>query len=233
MKPLFKKLIIITSVSLLIITIGYFLVFWYINVAWEIRHSGKIASIKEKVEIGLDYPANFSELIDTIRPSTRSMNSMYFEKIFCTLYGMNRYPRRDGAGYMYYSEEVLEILKRQTYTHQKWTNLFDEKMIFAIGLEKQLTPKEIESYYFTNRIASIKQENSTYIECKGIREVAKIKFNKPIEDLTISELIGIYVLFDAHTILYQENDEKYQDRVKMFERILDSYRTGYRKVLKY
>ena len=120
MKPLFKKLIIITSVSLLIITIGYFLVFWYINVAWEIRHSGKIASIKEEVEIGLDYPANFSELIDTIRPSTRSMNSMYFEKIFCTLYGMNRYPRRDGAGY--------NVLFRGSSRNTQKTNLYSPKM---------------------------------------------------------------------------------------------------------
>ena len=149
MKQRLKKLIILISIPILTVILAYFSVFWYINVAWDIHHSYQIESIKEEIEVGLDYPTNFSELIDTIRPSTRSMNSMFHEKVFCTFSGINRYPRRGNIGYTYFSEEVLEIYKRQYYTHQKWTNLFDEKMIFAIGLEKQLTAKEIESYYFT------------------------------------------------------------------------------------
>ena len=234
MKLTLKKLLLVTIILITLVVVSYFAIFWYVSTAWKIHHRGKIELVKQEIKEEINYPKNFSELIDTLRPSTRSMKTMYHEKVFCTLNGMNRYPRprTDNAGYRYYSEEVLEIIERRDDYHSPWTNLFDEKMLFAFGLEKKLTAKEIESYFFMNKVISVKQENGQYIENTGIKEVSKTKFNKSIEDLKTPELIEIFVLFGLGSKkYYQNNKDKYQARLEMFESILESYRMGKKKVL--
>ena len=76
------------------------------------------------------------------------------------------------------------------------------------------------------------QANGDYKECKGIREVANIKFNKSIEELTTDELIEIYVLFDSGSQFYQANEKKYQFRLEIFKNSLDRYRSGSLSVVK-
>ena len=105
-------------------------------------------------------------------------------------------------------------------------------MIFAFGLEKRLTPKEIESYFFMNKVVAVKQSDGSYLEKTGIREIASNKFRKPIETLNTSELIEIYVLFNPGNRFYQENEEKYLHRIEIFYSTLLKILLDYEKEIR-
>jgi hypothetical protein len=220
-KLTFKNLIKIIGVCCLLVIAGYFVVYWAIINMSDYDHRNEVELIQNEVENGLDYPKNFSSLIDKIRPSKRTMKSMYREKVFCTIAGGNHYPRRDGLGYTYYSEAVFEIINNEQLIKQKWTNLFDEKMLFAIGLENELSAKEIETYYFMNKTINLKVNENEYKRLTGLEEVALKRFGKNVEDLQQLELIELFVLMDVSGAFYQANEEKLKARIKMFERYLE------------
>ena len=119
----------------------------------------------------------------------------------------------------YYSEEVFEIISDKQLRKEQWTNIFDEKMLFAIGLEDKLSAKKIEQYYFSNKKIDLKVGDE-YKRLTGLKAVALERFGKSVEELDKKELVELFVLMENGEF-YQEDEERLKQRIKIYERIVE------------
>jgi hypothetical protein len=213
-----KNLLKIIGVSCFLIIAGYFVVYWCI-IDMSSFSKNEIELVRKEIKNDLNYPENFEKIMLKIRPTEKYIKtkSLFHDRVFATLIGMNHLARTKYRK-PYYSEEVFEIINDQQLRKQQWTNLFDEKMLFAIGLEKELSAKEIEAFYFLNKTINLKVGENEYKQLTGLHEVALERFGKNVEELEEIELVELFVLMDISGAFYQEDEEKLRRRIEVFMR---------------
>lgn len=221
-KLTFKNLLKIIGVSCFLIIAGYFIVYWFVIDMSSYAHQDEIELVKKEIKNGLNYPRKFEKIMAKLKPPEEYIKtkSIFHDRVFATILGVNKFfsPKKFS---LYYSEDIFEILNKNQLSVKRWTNIFDEKMLFAIGLEKELSAKEIEAFYFLNKTINLKVGENEYKRLTGLDKVALERFGKNVDKLEKIELVELFVLMDIYGAFYQEDEERLKQRIKMYHQRLD------------
>jgi hypothetical protein len=221
-KLTFKNLLKIIGVSCFLIIAGYFVVYWCVIDMSSYAHRDEIELVKKEIKNGLNYPKNFEKIMNKLKPTEKYIKtkSIFHDKVFATILGANKFFRTKKFS-LYYSEDIIEIVNKNQLSVRRWTNIFDEKMLFAIGLEKELSAKEIEAFYFLNKTINLKVGEGEYKRLTGLEEVALERFGKDVDKLEKIELVELFVLMDIYGAFYQENEAYLKKRIRVHLHILE------------
>ncbi len=208
-----KKVFKVISIGILIVILGFFMVFWYLCEASKIHFD--LPKIAKEIYAHKPMPDNMDMLLDTLQPVENKCFKIYREKVFSVLSGIAKYPRREGEYKNSYSEDALDVIDIK-YLPYDWSNIFDEHYVFSCGIEKYVDAKILRNYYFQNKKVYLQQSDSSLVQCKGIEEVAKFRFKKSIEELQSTELIEVMTILDNNKHGLNDN-KKFEARVKLWE----------------
>lgn len=216
-----KKAFKLFAIGIIVFILGYFIVFWYLCKVSKIHFD--LPRIAKEIKEFKPMPVNMDMLLDTLKPVKNKCFTIYREKVFSVISGIPRYPRREGHYQYSYSEDVLEVINNKHLSNE-WSNIFDTHFIFSCGIEKYVDAKTLRNYYFQNKKVYVQKSDSSFTYCKGIEDVAKFKFKKPIEALQSRELIEVMIITDRNNENGLSDNQKLEARIKIWENRLQNRR---------